>query len=190
MSQDHLPDTRDSKLLCNTKSHYHRVAAWVLIGLLVTSTGCSCSPPPRPTGLPPSTAEAWLRMIEEGSTNDAAELLIQNPEMLNALNAPEAFTISEDDFAWLSHTRRKDVMTEAVDAVNQIKTFARSMLEKASQLEKEGNIQDAERYREAVRNLGQHLNTPDHLRILQQTGSALQAMAQQSATATSKNGSP
>lgn len=160
-------------------ARWNSLAACYSIGLLVACSGCSCTPPPKTAGLPPSTAEVWLQMIEEGNTDEAADLLIQNPDMLNALNAPEAFTLTEEDFAWLSHSRRKDVQSEAVDAVNQIRTLTRAMMEKAALLEKDGDIQGAERYRKAVRNLGESLNTPDHLIVLQQTGAALQAISGQ-----------
>lgn len=152
-----------------------RCALAGLAWLLTCCGGCSCTPPvPTAPAGPPSNAARLFDLIQHEEIEEASELLMQDPTVLSASDAPYIFLLKEKDFATLSHTQRTDLAPKVIVAVGQIKTFVRGMMAQADKLKADGKQDEAEQRYEAIRSFGRSLNSPEHLLVLQQMGAAFE----------------
>lgn len=157
-----------------------RASFFVTGVLLIGFSGCSCSPTPPPlTTGPASNAGQLFDLIQREDIEGASQLILQDPTVFSASDAPEVFQYSEDEFAALSQTYRTELMSKVLIVVGQVKTVVRGMIEKADQLQADGHDEEAEKYREAVRDFGHALNSDEHLLVFRQMGTAFEQVGKQ-----------
>jgi len=115
-----------------------------------------------------------LRLAETGDMDAAIEQFVaSSPKNWLDATSLEEFRISEADFTSLDRADRNRLQQKAIDRVGEIKLFARTVIDQATEAKNRGDGATAQRYVEAVRQFGRQLRDSDTLIVFQQTGNAL-----------------
>jgi hypothetical protein len=183
------PTRTASKLLWGSLIEVRSRFSLLLFTILVVCSGCADSQssavaPPAAAATPgaataPAEAKAdpladVLRLAGAGDTDAAVDRFVTNPptNWVESTSLPD-LQISEAEFAKLSRAEKAALQQQCIDRVAQIKTFARTVVERANDAQKSGDAETAQRYVDAVNRLGSELRDSDTLLVFQQMGKAL-----------------
>lgn len=157
--------------------------------VLIACLGCSDPQSPFSSSLAPSSASAPSPHDARGKVDVLADILqraksgdidaaIQGfvsgaPENWIETTALEDLRISESKFASAGRAEKNRLQQQFIDRVGEIKSFARTVMDRANDAQKKGDQETAERLLEAVNRLGCQLRDADVVLVFQQAGKAL-----------------
>lgn len=155
------------------------LCAICLVVYICRVAGCGSSNSPTTAGVNAIGYDDVMAQWNAGSKDEAVDALTKIDWSGEPFAGNQALTISETQFAMKWQKSRNALMNETIDLVNKTKGLARHAMALGQQAEAEGDSELAERRRQAVHALGNELANGNHLLVLQQTGAALQSMAQE-----------
>lgn len=142
-------------------------------------SGCEQSQPPAATAADTGPTGGGplgdvLVLSAAGDTEAAIQSFVDEaPANWIESSSLEELQLSEADFNTLSRSEKSRIQARIIARVGDIKGLARTVVDKASALKKEGNSETAEKYIESVNQLGRQLCDADIVLVFQQTGKAL-----------------
>lgn len=119
-----------------------------------------------------------LRLAKAGDTDAAIQRFVANaPDNWFEATSLEDIRMSEAAYAAADRADKPRLQQKVNDRVGEIKSFARTVIERANQAKKRGDQQTAQQYLDAVNRFGRQLRDSDTVAVFQQTGNALANMA-------------
>lgn len=148
------------------------------VGIVICS-GCEQSQTPSATPAEADPTDGGplgdiLVLAEAGDTEAAIRRFVHDaPTNWLESASLEEFQISEADFQKLDRSESSRLHAKLIERVGDIKGFARTVVDKASEAKKKGDTETAEKYMESVNRLGRQLRDGDLVLVFQHTGKAL-----------------
>ncbi len=164
-----------------------RWAKVLFFATLVSHVGCDDSRVPNnPSAKPESinssrsaedsaeSLEDILQLAKTGEIDAAVQRFVSAaPNNWIESSALEDLRISEATFVTLGRSEKARLQEQFIERVGEIKSFARTVMDRANQAKQQGDQENAARYVEAVNRLGRQLRDSGAAKIFQQTGKAL-----------------
>lgn len=145
------------------------IGSLILFSSLIAGLGCDDSKSPTTDPL----ADV-LQLANAGDLNSAIQRFVSDaPENWIESTFLEDLRMSEATFAKLDRNEKTRMQRKFIDRVEEIKRFARSVIERANEANQKGDKETAERNAEAVRRLGRQLRDFDTVLVFQQMGKAI-----------------
>jgi len=135
-------------------------------------SACSNPPTAKPAGRDPLAV--IIGLCRAGEHDQATDLLLtfSSNNWLKSTSLEE-FQLSEAQFVALNHREKVRLEQKFTDRVNDLKSLARAVVRRAQAAEAQGDDERAQRYIQALCQLGKELEESNVVLVLQLTGQSL-----------------
>ncbi len=115
-----------------------------------------------------------LELSQAGDIDAAVDQFVaRGPDSwLNPPALPE-LEVTETEFQQLSRSERAEFQTRVIERVGEIKSFARALIDRASEAKARGELESAERYIASLNAFGRQLRNSDTVSSFRETWNAL-----------------